>query len=252
MNMKKGILTLISLIVLALSLPLQACQPASANNFEVLSLELNPDYKVIVNEKFTVTADISNTGTSEASYVVPVMVNGIADDRKSILVAPGKSQQVQFTLARSSPGTYEIRVGDKSASIEVEKSLPAVLKLSDLKINMEQANPGEEVVVTALISNTGGSPGNYIAEMKINGTTEQADKVILPPGVNYTFAFKVIKNDPGTYTVAMGDLTTQFTVLKPIQTIQLTEPPATPYKRTSQRPSSCCGGGTTTTGGACP
>jgi len=249
--MKKGILALISLIILVLSLPMQACQPASANNFEALSLELNPDYKVIVNEKFTVTADISNTGTGEAIYNVPVMVNGIADDRKSILVAPGKSQQVQFTLSKSSPGTYEIRVGDKSSSIKIEESLPAVLKLSDLKVNMEQANPGEEVVVTTLISNTGGSPGNYIAELKINDAIEQADKVILPPGVDYIFAFKITKNDPGTYTVAIGDLTTQFTVLEPIQTIQLTEPSATPYKRTSQRLSSCCPGGSTT-GGACP
>ena len=163
--MKKGILALISLILLTLSLPLQACQPASANDFEVSSLDLNPG-KAIVNEKFTVIADISNASKSEAIYVVPVMVNGIADDRKSVLLAPGKSQQVQFTLSRSSPGTYEVRVGDKSSSIKVEEPLPPILKLSGLKVNMEQANPGEEVVATAIISNTGGSPGNYIAEMK--------------------------------------------------------------------------------------
>ena len=236
--MKKGILALISLVMLTLSLPLQACQPASANNFEVLVLNVTPG-KVIVNEKFTVIADISNASKSEANYVVPVMVNGIADDRKSVLIAPGKSEQVQFTLSRSSPCTYEIKVGDKSSSIKVEEPLPPVLKLSDLKVNMEQANPGEEVVVTALLSNTGGSPGNYIAEMKINGTAEQADKLILPPGVNYNLAFKIIKNDPGTYTVAIGDLTTQFTVLEPIQAIQLTAPICPPQKAGTQR-SACC------------
>jgi len=239
MNMKNGMLALISLMVLTLSLPLQACQSASANNFEVLSLELNPDYKVIVNEKFTVIADISNATKSEAIYNVPVMVNGIADDRKSVLIAPGKSQQVQFTLSRSSPGTYEIRVGDKSSSIKVEESLPPILKLSGLKLNMEVANPGEEVVVTALLSNAGGSPGNYIAELKINGTAEQADKLILPPGVNYNLAFKIIKNDPGTYTVSIGDLTGKFIVQEPIQTIQLTAPICPPQKAGTQR-SACC------------
>jgi len=238
MNMKKTIIVLVSLLILALSLPLQACQPASANNLEVLVLNVSPG-KVIVNEKFTVIADISNTGKSEANYVVPVMVNGIADDRKSVLIAPGGSEQVQFTLSRSSPGTYEIKVGDKSASIEVEKSLPAVLKLSDLKVSMEQAAIGEEVVVTAIVSNAGGSPGNYIAEMKINGTAEQAEKLILPPGVNYNLAFKIVKNDPGTYKVAIADLTTQFTVLEPIQTIQLTAPICPPQKAGTQR-SACC------------
>ena len=238
MNMKKTIIALVSLLILALSLPLQACQPASANNLEVLVLNVSPG-KVIVNEKFTVIADISNTGKSEANYVVPVMVNGIADDRKSVLIAPGKSEQVQFTLSRSSPGTYEIKVGDKSASIEVEKSLPAILKLSDLKLNMEQANPGEEIVVTALLSNTGGSPGNYIAEIKINGIAEQAEKLILPPGVNYNLAFKIIKNDPGAYTVAIGDLTTKFTVIEPVQAIQLTAPICPPQNSGTQR-SACC------------
>jgi len=248
--MKKATVALASLFVLALSLPLQACQSASANNFEVLVLNVTPG-KVIVNEKFTVIADVSNASKSEANYVVPVMVNGIADDRKSVLIAPGKSEQVQFTLSRSNPGTYEIRVGDKSASIEVEKSLPAILKLYDLKVNMEQAAIGEEVVVTAIVSNTGGSPGTYVAELKINDTVEQAEKVILPPGVKYNLAFRVIKNSPGAYMVAIGDLTAQFTVPEPIQTIQLMESSDTPYIRKSQRSSSCCPGGSTT-GGACP
>jgi hypothetical protein len=238
MNTEKGIFAMVSLIILTLSLPLQACQSASASNLEVLVLNVTPG-KVIVNEKFTVIADISNASKSEANYVVPIMVNGIADDRKSVLIAPGKSEQVQFTLSRSSPGTYEIRVGDKSASIEVEKSLPAILKLSDLKLNMEQANPGEEIVVTALLSNTGGSAGNYIAEIKINGTAEQAEKLVLPPGVNYNLAFKIIKNDPGTYTVAIGDLTTQFTVIEPVQAIQLTAPICPPQNSGTQR-SACC------------
>ncbi len=247
--MSKAIVVLASLFVLALPLPLQACQSASANDFEVLMLNTSPE-KVIVHEKFTVTADISNASKSEANYVVPVMINGIADDRKSILLPPGQSQQVQFTLARSNPGTYEIRVGDKSSSVTVEESLPAVIKLSDLKLNMEQATPGEEVVVTAIVSNTGGSPGTYVAELKINDIVEQAEKVILPPGVKYNLAFRVVKNDPAIYKVAIDDLTAQFTVPEPIQTIQLMEPADTPYIRKSQRASSCCGG--STTGGACP
>lgn len=247
--MKKGISALISLITLTLSLPLQACQPASGNAFEVLSLDVTPA-KVIVNEKFTVIADISNASKSEASYVIPVMVNGIADDRTTLKLAPGKSWKIEFTLSRSRPGNYEIRVGNKSSSIQIEEALPPVFQLSDLKLNMEVANPGEEVVVTALLSNTGGSQGNYVAEMKVNDIAEQSEKLILPPGVNYNLAFKVIKNEPGTYTVSIGDLTGKFIVQEPIETMQLTAPVATPYKRTSQRPSSCCGGGTT--GGACP
>jgi uncharacterized membrane protein len=238
MNMKKGILAMISLITLALCLPVQACQPASANEFEVTSLDVTPA-KVIVNEKFTVIADIGNASKSEMSYVIPVMVNGIADDRTTLKLAPGKSWEIQFTLSRSKPGTYEIRVGNKSSSIQVDEALPPVLKVSDLKLNMEVANPGEEVVITALLSNTGGSQGDYIAELKINDTAEQSEKLKLPPGVNYNLAFKVIKNDPGTYTVSIGNLTGKFVVQEPIKTMQLTTPICPPQKAGTQR-SACC------------
>jgi hypothetical protein len=246
--MKKGFSALMSLLLLPLLLPLQACQSASGNNFEVLSLDITPN-KVIENDKFTVSATINNAGKSEATYIVPVMVNGIADDRTTVTLAPGKSQEIQFTLRNSKEGTYEIRIGGKSASVFVEKLIPASFELTDLHINMEVANPGEEVVITAHIANTGGSKGPYITELKINGVAEQSDRTVMAPGSSYIPVFKVTKIEPGTYTVGIGDLTGKYTVQKPIETIQVTEPTPEAKKRFTQRPSSCCGGGDTS---ACP
>jgi hypothetical protein len=243
--MKKGIMVLSSLVLLVLPLLLQACQPASGNNFDVLALGITPG-KVIVNEKFTVTANISNAGRSESSYIVPVMVNGIADDRTTITLAPGKSQEVQFTLRRSEPGIYEIRIGNQNASITVEKSAPAEFKLSDLKVNMEEANPGEEVVIVATVSNNGGSEGTYVAELKVNGVANQSEKVSFPAGAKYNFVFKLTKDEPGIYNIAVGDLTGKYTVLEPVKVIQVTEPSDTPsdtgWKLKSHR-QPCCGGG---------
>ncbi|MCX6007106.1 MAG: hypothetical protein NTZ34_07595 [Chloroflexi bacterium] len=236
--MKKGLLALISLLLLAFSLPLQACQSASGNSFEVLSMDVTPG-KVIMNEKITVTATISNNGGNEAVFEVPVMVNGVADDRTSVTLAPGKSQEIQFTLHKGEPGTYEIRIGDKNSAVTVERQAPAEFKLSDLNINMDEANPGEEVVITACLSNTGGSEGTYIIDLKINGDAGQSDRVILPAGAKYNCVFKLVKSEPGTYGVAIGDLAGKFTVIKPIEVIQITAPDDTTYKRQSQR-SSCC------------
>jgi hypothetical protein len=246
--MKKGILALMSLLLLAFSLSLQACQSASGNNFEVLSLDITPN-KVIENDKFVVSATINNAGKSEATYIVPVMVNGIADDRTTVTLAPGKSQEIQFTLRNSKEGTYEIRIGGKSASVFVEKLIPASFKLSDLHINMEVANPGEEVIITASVANTGGSKGAYITELTINGVAVQSDKTVIPPGSSYIPVFKVIKSEPGTYTVGIGDLTGKYTVQKPVETIQVTAPTPAAQKRFTQRPSSCCPGGDTSASG---
>ena len=220
--MKKGITALMGLLLLALLLPLQACQPASANNFGVISLDVTPN-RVIENDKFTVTATINNPGKSEATYIVPMMVNGIADDRTMVTLAPGKSQEIHFTLQKSKEGTYEIGIGDKSFTVTVEKLIPASFRLSDLNINMEVANPGEEVVITVDIANTGGSEGTYTAELKLNGVAEQFDTVIMKPGSSFIL-FKVTKTEPGTYDVTIGDLSGKYIVQKPIETIPITAP----------------------------
>lgn len=242
--MKKEITALAGLLIVLFTLPLQACQSASGDSFEVLSLDVAPG-NVVVNEKFTVTAGINNASGRETSYSIPVMVNGIADERETVILGPGKSKEIQYTLAKSSPGQYEIAVGNKTASITVEAPVPAAFKLSEFTINNKETGPGKEIVVTARITNTGGSEGTYIAELSINGTVEQSERTVIPKGVNYNCVFKLAKNNPGTYTVAIGDLSGTFTVVKPIQTIQVTSPAATTYQRKSQRASSCCPGGDT-------
>ena len=242
--MKKGMATIMGIALLALLLPVQACQPVSANNFEVSSLEVTPN-KVIENDKLTVSATINNAGKSEATYIVPVMVNGIADDRTTVTLAPGKSQEVQFTLQKGEAGTYEIRIGDKSASVLVEELKPALFQLSNLAFNMEVANPGEEVVIRADIANTGGSEGTYIAELKVNGLSEQSEKLVMKPGTSFII-FKLTKTEPGTYTIGIGDLTGKYTVQKPVEIIQVTAPAPAAQERVSHWPqssSSCCGGG---------
>ena len=246
--MKKGILALMSLLLLAFSLPLQACQPVDASNFDVLSLDITPN-KVNENDKFTVRAVINNGGNSEVTYVVPVMVDGVADDRTDVTLAPGKSQEVKFTLHRASVGTYEIRIGSKSASVFVEKLIPASFNLSDLKINMETANPGEEIIITAEVTNTGGSKGTFVTELTINGVAENSDKTVIEPGSSYFPVFKVAKTEPGTYNVSIGDLTGKYIVQKPVETIQFTAPTPAAQKRFTQRPSSCCPGGSSDSSG---
>jgi uncharacterized cupredoxin-like copper-binding protein len=214
--MKYGIAAVMGLALLASLLPLPACQSVSTNNFDVMSLDVTPN-KVIENDKFTVTATISNTSKDFAAYTVPVWVDGIVADKTTIMLEAGKSKEVQFTLSKPEAGTYEIIIGDKSSTVTVEKVVPAVFKLANLKINMNVANPGAEVVITADIVNTGGSEGSYTAELKINGVTEQVDKVTMEPGASF-IVFKVIKTEPGAYSVGIGDLAGEFTVQKPIET----------------------------------
>jgi hypothetical protein len=222
---KRTIGAICLLALITISSFLQACQEAPPA-FEVSSLDITPP-KVITGEKATVEVEIRNSNAKLDTYNVPLMVNGVADDRKSITLAPGATKLITFTLTRSQPGTYSISVGSKESTLVVEKPLPPDFRLSNLEINPSEVDSGEKVVITAKIANVGGTQGSYTAELKVDGVTNQAEKIIIPAGTDYMLVFKVSTDLPGTYMVTLGDLTGQFIVKEPPLPI-IINPPCPP------------------------
>ena len=206
-----GAICLLALITM-MSL-LQACAEAQPS-FEVLSLDITPP-KVITGEKATVEVQIRNSNAKMDMYNVPLMVNGVADDRKSVTLTPGATELITFVLTRSQAGIYRISVGNKESTLVVEKPLPPDFRLSNLEINPTEVDTGEKVVITAKIANAGGTQGRYTAELKVDGVTNQTEKIIIPAGTDYMLVFKISRDLPGTYKVALGDLTGQFSVKEP-------------------------------------
>jgi hypothetical protein len=205
---------------------LQSCAEAQPS-FEALSLDITPP-KITTGEKATIEVEIRNNDTKEATYNVPLMVNGVADDRRSITLAPGETKLLTFMLTKNHPGTYSISVGRRESTVVVEKPLPPDFHLSNLEINPSEVDSGEAVVITATIANVGGTQGKYTAELKIDGVTSQTEKIIIPAGTDYMLVFKISGDLPGTYTVALGDLTGQFIVKEPPIPIIINNPPCPP------------------------
>jgi len=191
----------------------QACQEAPPN-FEVMSLDITPP-KVTTDEKATIEVEIRNNDVKMVTSNVPLMVNGVADDRKSITLAPGATKSITFILVKSQAGTYRISVGNKEATLVVETPLPPDFRLSGLKINPSEVDTCDKVTVTAKVANVGGTQGSYTAELKVDGITDQTEKITLPAGADYMLILEVCMVLPGTYTVALGDLTGQFKVKEP-------------------------------------
>jgi len=231
---KKTIGAIFLLILIAIPSFLQACQEAPPA-FEVLSLDITPP-KVTTGEKATVEVEIRNSNAKMDMYNVPLMVNGVADDRKSVTLTPGATELITFVLTRSQAGTYRISVGNKESTLVVEKPLPPDFRLSNLEINPTEVDTGEKVIITAKIANTGGTQGSYTAELKVDGVTNQTEKIIIPAGTDYMLVFKIYKDLPGTYKVSLGGLTGQFSVKEPPRPVQIINNPQCP-------PSGPCGPG---------
>jgi hypothetical protein len=223
----KRIIGIIFLLVF-IAIPgfLQACQETPPT-FEVLSLDITPP-KVTPGEKATVEVEIRNSNAKVDTYNVPLMVNGVADNRRNVTLAPGATELITFTLTRGQPGTYRISVGNKESTLVVENLLPPDFRLSNLDINPSKVDSGEKVVITAKITNVGGTQGRYTAELKVDDCTVQTEEVTVAAGTDSTLSFGICADLPGTYTVTLGELTGKFMVAVPIQPIPPSNPSSTP------------------------
>jgi hypothetical protein len=120
---------------------------------------------------------------------------------------------------------------------EAEKSTS--FQLSGLSINPTEVAARDEVVISAEVTDVTSVDGTYNAELKINNATEASDKVLVPAGETLTLTFVVFKDTPGTYKVALGELTGQFVVAETVATRPDNQTSAVP----AQTASSCCGTG---------
>jgi len=204
---------------------IQACVEAHPS-YEVLSFNVAPT-RVATGEKITIKAEVQNINSETDTYNIPLMVNGVADSRKSVTLAPWQSELLTFELTRSQAGSYKISVGDKESIVTVEKPSPPAFRLSNLIINPEEVDTCQTVTITANLTNIGGSRGDYIADLKIDGVTNRIENFTVSVGANCVLCFEVAKGLPGTYRVALGDLSGQFTVKEPAYPVF--DIPASPY-----------------------
>lgn len=118
----------------------------------------------------------------------------------------------------ASPATQD------SASITSSKSetpivvktptpVPSSFEVTGLALGPGRINPGEQVVITANVLNTGDTEGRYIAELEIDNTVEDVKEKNIPAGETQTFNFYVSRDEPGIYEVFCGGLVSKFEVI---------------------------------------
>ena len=96
---------------------------------------------------------------------------------------------------------------------------PASMSMSYLLIDPAQVLPGQQVVISANVCNSGEEKGSLSATLTVNGSTEQSQSVAVSGGSCKEVLFTVAKAVPGTYQVAINGMTGQFSVLAP-RTVQ--------------------------------
>jgi sensor domain CHASE-containing protein len=100
--------------------------------------------------------------------------------------------------------------------------LPASFAVSGLSITPSEVKPGEQVTISAVVTNSGGSEGTYTVVFKINNVEKAREEVTLGAGASQTVSFTVAREGEGIYAVKVGDQTGQFAVVAPVVTSTVT------------------------------
>ncbi|MCJ7654043.1 MAG: hypothetical protein MUO97_01875 [Dehalococcoidia bacterium] len=92
---------------------------------------------------------------------------------------------------------------------------PASFAVSKLKVSPTSVKPGEQVTITATVTNSGGTESSYNAVLKINDVDEAQKQVTLEPKGKQEITFTTSQETAGSYDVTVGDTSGSFKVSMP-------------------------------------
>lgn len=97
-------------------------EPAS---FSVSNLSVSPQ-TVEPGDTVSISVRVSNSGEENGEYSVELMINGEAEDSRTISLGGGESSTAEFDVTRDSSGNYTVAVDDLSGSFTVKKVMPRI------------------------------------------------------------------------------------------------------------------------------
>ncbi|MBI2328727.1 MAG: hypothetical protein HYU85_03710 [Chloroflexi bacterium] len=125
----------------------EATAAAIPTGFEISNLTVNPG-TVEAGESVTIAAVVTNLGDSRDSFTVVLKINGVAEASRQVTLDAGIGQTVHFDVSRSSVGSYEIEVGNLTASFVITRV--AVDQASETQSKtVVTAEPDNEATVEA-------------------------------------------------------------------------------------------------------
>jgi hypothetical protein len=100
---------------------------------------------------------------------------------------------------------YAVLAGNRPASFEVD----------GLTVTPFEVQPNASVKVSVNVTNTGDLTGDYIVALKLNNVDEQSKVITLIGGESQLVSFAIFQDAAGAYTVTIGGLSGEFTVMEP-------------------------------------
>jgi hypothetical protein len=88
----------------------------------------------------------------------------------------------------------------------------ASFSVSNLSVSSVLAAPGEQVTISAQVTNTGGTQGSYNAILNVNDVNEAEKEITLAAGKTGTVTFTINEQKVGVYNITVGGQSKSFMV----------------------------------------
>lgn len=199
-----------SLIILLLASCLVtsfACVPSA--EFELTNLTISPA-QALEGNSVLVSVDVTNSGEVKGPFNARLKIDEALFQMKFVPIAAGQTVTVSFIVDAPPAGTHDVELNGLAGTFSV-LTHPV---LAGLVISPAQAQVGDMVTISADVSNTGQVSGNYTVVLKVNGLVEEMKMVELGLDTTLPVVFDITKDNPGNYSVSLGDLSGNFTLLK--------------------------------------
>ncbi|KXA93527.1 hypothetical protein AKJ66_01885 [candidate division MSBL1 archaeon SCGC-AAA259E22] len=85
----------------------------------------------------------------------------------------------------------------------------------NLNLSTEEAKVGEAVTSRVKVSNVGREKGTYAVTLKIDGSPYKEKKVTLEPDESTTVPFEFEKQETGTFTISVGEISRRLEIRQP-------------------------------------
>lgn len=96
-------------------------------DFQVTELNISP-LTAFVGEEITISVSVANLGGQTGSFSIPLIVNQTIQETRTVTLASGQTEIVDFKIIKQMPGTYNIEVegltGILSVASESSKLFP--------------------------------------------------------------------------------------------------------------------------------
>lgn len=166
--------------------------------------DTNGQADVFVRDRKAGTTERVSTGMDGVQGDAASDFPSLSGDGRYVAFESGATNLVEDDTNRR----YDVFVHDRTPGPE------PVFAPSDLSVTPDSARPGKKVRVSVHVKNVGERTGTYQAVLLVGGEVEERRAVQVPAGKDVHVDFTVRRDTPGTYSVALGALTGEFTVRK--------------------------------------